>query len=522
MASTACEIASPTATFLGPQLYPRLRAFSFGPIDMLRALACFWLFTLPLALCAQPIDLSALDAEVETARRHWKPPGLAIVIVSPDRILLAKGYGVREAGRDARVDADTRFPIASCTKAFTAAALAMLVDDQAVAWDEPVRKHLPEFRLADPAADALVAVRDLLSHRTGLGSHDYLWHRAPWDDAEIIRRAGLLPLTGPFRASFAYQSVMYLAAGRIIARHHPAGWDAFVRDRLLTPLGMTHTTTIAPTVENRARGHRPAADRIAVEPMPPYPLDKPNAAGSIHTSARDLARWLQFHLGDGRWRGKRLVSTANLAETHKPQNIIPASPLTRLMNPDTVQLTYAMGWVVQDYRGEHVLAHAGLIDGFRCQFTLLPRRGLAIGIMNNLHGTRMNLPLTNRLIDLLLELPEKDWHAHFDAVVRAEDREQDETRKRRDQRRAARKPPTLALDAYAGTYEHPAYGIAVLRVVEGKLHWKWSSFDRELLPIAGDEFELRDVVIDEQEVRFEIQEKRVVKLHALGVEFIKK
>src|ERR1051326_1018291 len=193
-------------------------------------------------LPAQNFDPAAVEQEVRAALKTWEVPGAAVVIVQPDRVLFVKGFGRRELGKDAPVTGTTVFPLASCTKAFTTVALAMLVDDGTLVWDDPVRKHLPDFHLSDPNADALVTVRDLLSHRTGVGGHDLLWYRASWSQDESIKRIGKVPLDGPFRAHFAYQSIMYMAAGKIVGQHHPKGWAGFVNERIVGPLGMSTTT----------------------------------------------------------------------------------------------------------------------------------------------------------------------------------------------------------------------------------------------------------------------------------------
>lgn len=469
------------------------------------------------ARTAEP-DARAIDDAVREVMRVWEVPGLAVVVVRGDRVVLLNGYGRRELGKPAPVTADTLFPLASCTKAFTSAAIAALVDDGAVGWDDPVRKHVPAFHLSDPNADALVTVTDLLTHRTGVGGHDFLWYRAPWDQDESIRRAGRLPPYGPFRATFAYQSIMYMAAGRAVDRHSPDGWAGFVRRRFLDPLGMTATRLSGPEVAkatDRASGHRRGrAGTVAA--CEPYPTAEPNAAGSAFTTARDLGAWLRFHLGDGTWRGKRLLSAANLAQTHAPHTIIPLVGEAKAMHPETVTLTYAMGWLSQDYRGVRLLQHGGWIDGFRAHLALVPDHGIGIGLMCNLHATKMNAALTNRLLDLLLGFPERDWNAYFGEVVKAEERATDEADRQRVAGRRPDEKPTKPLASFAGTYEHPAYGTCVVKLADGHLVWEWSSFRCELRPYRGDTFELSNQYLGDQLAEFGSG------LKVLGVEFAKR
>ena len=467
---------------------------------------------------AQDFDRAAIDREVQAAMRFWSVPGAAVVIVGPEKSYL-KGYGLRDAGKSDSVTPDTIFPLASCTKAFTSLALAMLVDDGKIAWDDPVRKHLPDFHLADPKADALVTIRDLLCHRTGVDGHDLLWYRAPWGQDESIRRICRMPPVGPFRATFAYQSIMYMAAGKIVGKYHPKGWAGFVRERILQPLDIAPclTTTEVEKCADIAKGHRLGAS--GVERMPRYAIADPNPSGSVHMSARDLGKWLQFQLGDGSWKGKRLVKSEDFEQTHKPHTLIPMNSMARDLNPDTVQLTYAMGWVVQDYRGVKVIGHSGWIDGFRCQLMLLPQHHLAFAVLANLDGTRMNLALSNRLVDILLELPEKNWNAYFAQVLLRNAKAKQEASERRE---AARRPdvkPSLPLADYVGEYEHPAYGVCKVLKKGDDLIWEWSSFSKVLDHYAGDTFEIHEPVLADSLAAFQVTDKKVTALQVLEQTF---
>ena len=234
-----------------------------------------------LSQLTNQIDKLALEA-----LRAWNVPGAALVIVNRDGVVLLKGYGVREI-HGKPVTPDTIFPLASCSKAFTTSLMASLVDDGKLKWDDPVRNYLPDFHLSDPHADALVTLRDLAAHRTGVGSHDILWYRAPWSQDELIRRVSKLPLSRPFRTEMQYQTIMYIAAGKAAARAGGKPWEVLLRERLLKPLGMKDvalTTTAAENHSDRASGHRPGKDgKLVVVPWYSQPV--PNPAGSVHASA---------------------------------------------------------------------------------------------------------------------------------------------------------------------------------------------------------------------------------------------
>ena len=477
------------------------------------------------ALAADP-ETAPIEKQVREALRAWSVPGAAVIVVRGHQTLVAQGFGVREVGKPEPVTAHTVFPLASCTKAFTTTLVAMLADDGAIGWDDPVSKHLPGFKLSNPHANALVSLRDLLTHRTGVSGHDLLWYRAPWSLDETIRRVGLVPLDYPFRGGYRYSSIMYLAAGRALERAVGEKWDKLVRNRICEPLGMTgvtFTTRDIPQQADRASGHRSGKDGQTIV-VPWYEIDEPNPSGSVNATATDIAAWLKFHLSNGLGpSGKRLVSATNLAETHTPQTIIRLEGLTRILNPETVQLSYAMGWLVYDYRGKKVLSHGGMIDGFRVQLTFLPEEDLGIGILANLQDTRMTAALTNSLIDWHCGLPAKDWNGYFGKVVAAEAAERAATLRARD---AARKPntqPSLPLAAFAGEYNHPAYGIVTVSETNGHLTLKWSRFTCRLDHFETDTFRIIDEnQFQEQLVVFRVKDGSAMTLRFLELEFLRK
>lgn len=460
--------------------------------------------SVPLSSIAAEPDTVAVDRVMADALTTWDVPGAALVVVRGDRVLVLKGYGHKHADRPDAVTPDTLFPIASCSKAFTSTLVAMLVDDGKFGWDDHVRDHLPGFKLSDPHADAMVSLRDLLAHRTGVTGNDLLWYRAPWGVDEAIARAGKLPLGYPFRGGFDYNSIMYMAAGRAAAHRAGQPWEKLVKERITDPLGMAgvrFTTKDIPADADRASGHRRGkAGKIGL--MAAYEMPEPNPAGSVQLTARDLAAWMRFHLAGGVIGGRRLVSEKNLTETKLPQNIIRLEGIARAMNPDTHQLSYGMGWVVSDHRGKLVHAHGGMIDGFRTQITLLPGEKLGIALLNNLHETRMNQAVTNTLIDLYCGLPPREWNAFFLKIVA------DTAAAKRaavDARNKARNPntkPSLAPDGYVGAFENPAYGTAKVTAKDGNLALEWSSFRCPLEHFQDDTFRVTEGYFEDKLVEF--------------------
>ncbi len=439
---------------------------------------------------AEPLDPAAVDAVVKKALDAWQVPGAAVAIVRDGEVIYLKGRGVKSLDADGPVTPDTLFPIGSCTKAFTTTAMAMLVDEGKMGWDDPVRKHLSYFHLSDPLADREVTLRDLVCHRTGLAPHDLLWYRAPWPPEEVVRRAGLLPLDRPFRTTFQYQSTMFTAAGLAVGSAAGRPWQDFVQKRLFDPLGMTascFTSAAAAKSADRAVGHR--LNRLGrPEVVDYYPEEVPDPAGSIHSTARDLARWAMFQLGDGKVGGRRIVSAANLAETHAPQMVIRLEGIERDLHPEMVQMSYGMGWVLEDYRGVGLCSHAGAIDGFRAHITLIPEKHIGIVLLSNLQYTRMNLALSNSLVDLLLGLPRKDWNGLFAEAVRRDEAAAAERARERESRRVRDTTPSRELAAYTGDYENAAYGTVRVTLDKGALVWTWNSFTTPLEHYQYDTF----------------------------------
>jgi CubicO group peptidase (beta-lactamase class C family) len=426
---------------------------------------------------SRPPDPEAIDAIVNDALKAWNVPGLAMAIVHRGKVYL-KGCGLKELGTRLKVTPRTVFPLASCSKAFTTTAIAMLVDEGKLQWDEPARLHIPHFRLADPLADANVTLRDLVSMRTGVDGHDLLWYRSKWPQEEIIRRIGRVKPTKSFRSGYRYQSIMVMAAGHAVGTASGSRWQDFVENRIFKALDFRDaslTSEAALKAPDHACGHR--KNKLGqVEVVPWYPMPVPDPAGSVNASATDLSEWLLFHLGEGVYRGKRLVSAAALAETHSPQTIMRLEGSGRAFQPFTHQMSYGMGWVVQDYRGQHLLAHGGAIDGFRAHVTLVPEAELGIVLLNNLEGTQMNLAISNSLVDLFLDLRTDDWNTRFLKIVAKEEELGKEARKQRLATKRHGTKPSLDLPAYVGRYENPAYGVTSIALKNGKLTWSWSTF----------------------------------------------
>ena len=416
-------------------------------------------------------DTGQLDAFIAKAQREWPVPGLAVAIVKDGETVLAKGYGFRELGGSDPVDEHTLFAIASNTKAFTAAALAILVEEGKLGWDDPVRDHLPYFQLYDPYVSQEMRIRDLLSHRSGLGtfSGDLLWYGTGYSSEEVVRRARLLPAAGPFRASYGYSNLMFIAAGEVISVVSGMPWAEFVEARILRPLGMARTVTSVEdlgAMDNVATPHKNRTDSTV--PLEWYNWDAVAAAGGIISSVSDMARWMKLRLNHGEIDGLRLFSEGSSWEmwtVHTPMTI---SPEAHRSQPSTHFRGYGLGWNLNDYRGRLVASHGGGYDGMFSRVVLVPEEKLGIAVLTN-SMTSVSTAISNTVLDAYLGAPERDWSRTMLDSWRAS-RERFERRQDRflEENAPGSRPP-LPLEAYTGRYGGDLYGDGTVSLEEGHL-----------------------------------------------------
>jgi CubicO group peptidase (beta-lactamase class C family) len=445
------------------------------------------------------------DARIQAVMRQLEVPGAAIAIVEDGQVTLARGYGVKGLEHPDPVGADTVFQIGSTTKAFTAAALAVLVDESKIRWDDPVIDHLPGFRMYDPWVTREITIRDLLVHRSGLGrgQGDLLFLPATnISRADAVRRLRFLKPATSFRSSFAYDNVLYMVAGELIEAVSGQTWEDFVTARLLKPAGMTGSVTNDVdrfTVADRAFPHGRLGEIRGVGTQ--QALDEKavalgvncGPAGAIAAGANDLARWLTVQLAGGQIPGseQRLFSAANAQEMWQPVVPVPVTPLPGPLESVSPQFRgYALGWSVQDYRGHRIIQHGGATLGFRAIVVLIPEKKTGFAILNNSEENGLLPGLTYELLDHYLGLPKQDWPKAFNDYFDKRNAEGLEALRTASTGRPASRP-SLPLASYAGSYSDPWYGPIAIREQDSALtldflqtpgmtgpleHWAYDTF----------------------------------------------
>lgn len=439
-----------------------------------------------------------LDAYVATSMRTFDVPGMAVAIVKDGQVLVAKGYGVRKLGDPTPVDEFTMFGIGSNTKAFTTAALATLMDEGKLSWDDPVYQRLPGFVMYDPYVSHEMTIRDLLTHRSGmgLGEGDLLfWPPTTYTRADIVYKLRFMKPVSSFRSHYAYDNLLYMTAGQIIPAVTGISWDDYIRQRIFAPLDMNHSNVSNAAYkpgDNYASPHSNVEGKLQVIPF--EVLDNVGPAGSINSCAADMAKWVQLQLNRGKFPdgSTHLFSEQRSKEMSSPQTILPTNdPPPPLAALKAKFAAYGLGWGLRDYHGRKLVGHTGGVAGFVSRVMLVPEENLGVVILTNAEEGGAFDSILFHVLDYYFQLPPTDWIAAFKTVRDTEVGEAKATMKKAEAARAANSKPSLPLEKYAGVYNDAWYGPITVRMENGGLvisfdhtpnmigdleHWQYDTF----------------------------------------------
>jgi CubicO group peptidase (beta-lactamase class C family) len=460
------------------------------------------LLALPLPAAA---DVPAgFDAAVEKLRKDVGIPGMAIAVVENGKVTLAKGFGVRALGKSDAVTADTLFPNGSTGKAFTVAALAILVDEGKIAWDDKVIDHMPGFAMYDAWVTREMTIRDLLVHRSGLGlgAGDLLFVPSTnLTRKESVRRLRYIKPATSFRSGYAYDNILYMVAGQLIEDVTGQTWEKFVADRVLRGAGMIKSTAddeLRFRNPDRAYPHarlnggfRGAGDQEMLNERDALGRNAA-PAGGLAVSANDMARWMAIQLAKGKLpEGGRLFSEAQSNEMWKPTVLMPNAPMPPSMKAaESLFNTYALGWTVQDYKGARIVTHGGAVFGFQANVVLIPEKNVGFTMLINSEDGEVLRGLMYQLLDHYLDKPTQDWPATWRAY-KAERLARAKTVLTTAEAKPAGVGPSLPIERYTGDFTDPWYGPIAIRAEGGKLtidfkqspgmtgtleHWQYDSF----------------------------------------------
>ena len=447
--------------------------------------------------------LKEIDDYANAVIATHKGPGMAIAIVKDDKVALAKGYGVRELGKSDPVDDKTLFAIASNTKAFTTAGLAILVDEKKIAWEDKVSKYLPDFQMYDPWVTSELTVRDLVTHRVGLDtfSGDLLWYETTFTANDILGRVKHLKPVSSFRTRYGYQNLMFIAAGKIIEKVSGKTWCGFMRERILDAIGMTATTCgFGNLGANAAIPHNESGGRL--RPLPHGNVDGGYGAVALNSSVSDLSKWIRLQLGKGAFEGKQIFSEAQAWQMHQPYLAQQISEAASRNNPTRHFTGVAMGWFVYDYHGRKIINHSGGLDGMLSYTVLIPEEKVGFVVLTNSESPGFAV-MMNKIRDVFVNAPKRDWNAEAVEQVKTNKANAEQARQKADAARVANAKPSLPIANYTGTYSDKLYGDIVIKEENGRLvmrftpspnfvadleHWHYDTYEIKWRPSVSYNF----------------------------------
>lgn len=448
------------------------------------------IFVFSFDISAQDVNtLNGFEQYVEKAMKDWKVQGCAVAIVKNGKIFYTKGFGLRDVKNNLPVTPNTLFAIGSCSKAFTSASVCLMIDEGKLDFDKPIVMYYPAFKLQDEYITTHITLRDLLSHRSGLPRHDFMWYGADnLSRKDIVEATRYLELSKGFREVWQYQNIMFTTAGYIVELISGEKWENIVARKIFEPLEMRFSNF---TINDLLRSNdysKPYADRNdEVVEIPYRSLDAMGPAGSINSSVTEMANWVIMQINGGKFGDKQVISEASLKQTQAPQMIIPSG-----VSDETFYNLYGMGWMITSYRGHLRLEHGGNIDGFSASVCFLPKDSVGIVVLTNMNGTSLTSVVRNYAIDKMLGLGEINWNEKVFAEKKKAIDMMKEQKEKKEQYLVEGTNPSHTLESYTGEFEHPAYGTIEILLNDDKFTIKYHTMTFGLNHYHYDIFDVSD------------------------------
>jgi CubicO group peptidase (beta-lactamase class C family) len=446
---------------------------------------------------AQGIDRSrfitdSLDLYVNRALTNWRIPGVAICIVKDNKVIVMKGYGVKELGLNNKVDINTLFMIGSNTKAFTATALAMLQANNKLSLDDKVTKYIPEFKLDNQYAGQEAIVRDLLCHRIGFRTFqgDFTFYNTDLSRSEIIEKMSHVKAAYPFRTKWGYTNSAFLTAGQIIPKVTGKPWEIYLKENIFAPLGMINTLALTADISKSldrtvphtlVNGQLTAISYCQIDGLAP--------AGAISSSVNDMSKWVMALLNDGRVGSRQVIPLAAINATREAQDIVGT---VRHLNGESGYELYGLGWFLEDYENHQLVMHTGGVNGYLTSVTLVPKEHLGIIVLTNTDQNSFFEALKWEIMDAYFKLPFRDYSAKYLALFKSHQAAEGQIDKKLRDSVALNRPPQLLPDWYAGKYVNDLYGsMIVTQGLNNDLEMRFEHHPKmyaHLQPLGGNRF----------------------------------
>lgn len=442
--------------------------------------------------------LDGFDAFATQELRDWKCDGFAIAVVQDGKVILSKGYGLRDVKRNLPVTEKTLFAIGSVTASFTATSMGVLVDEGKLDWDKPVRDYLPDFRMWDPVATDRMTPRDLMTHRSGLPRHDLMWLNSPFTRQELYERLRFLEPNKDFRSAFQYQNLMLMTAGYLAGHVAGTTWEQLVHKTIFEPLGMTNSNFSIADSQKSGDFALPykVANGVVVD-VPFRNMDAIGPAGAINSDIQDMAKYIVMHLA----QGKGVLSATGEMQMMVPQMAIQApSP-----DKELGDLDYGLGFFITSYRGHKFVHHGGNVDGFSSLIAFLPEDNIGVVILANQDSSALPAVVAYNVWDRLLGLGPIDWTARVKQQQAMTKASETAAKQSGFSRQRTGTHPSHDLAEYAGEYQNPGYGVVRIELAGSNLKLDYHGLGGVLPHFHYDVFKLPKSdasLLSEQTVQF--------------------
>lgn len=420
-----------------------------------------------------------LDNYISKVLKTFEVPGMSVAIVKDGKVLLVKGFGVKRLGEQSPVDAHTLFSIASNSKAFTSAALAILVEEGKIQWDDPVIKYLPWFKMSDPYVTTHLTIRDMLVHHSGLAAYSgdlMLFPPSTFSRKEIVQKVAELPLVHDFRTTYAYDNVLYVTAGELISEVSGIPWEDFIKTRIFDKIGMTESLSKFSEFKNQtnvATGHARYEGKVQVidNDLDIMIGDAGAPCGGIITNATDISKWLITQLDSGRApNDAKIFSSESTKQLWKIVTPISYGKIDEDLKPAQINLGgYALAFHIYNYKQYKIVGHGGALDGFVSQIAMVPDLNLGIAVFTNQESTGAYYSVIYHILDYYMKFPFFDWISGY---KNREDSSMVRLKKRQKENIIIPVSGTklsLPLDKYAGIYKDKLIGNISIKKENGSM-----------------------------------------------------
>ena len=456
----------------------------------------------------------SLDIYVQRGLERWQLPGVAVCIVKDGEVVISKGFGLKDIGKNEKVDENTLFMIGSNTKAFTGTLLALLENEEKCQLSDKVQRWLPDFQMNDPWIAKEMNLVDIVSHRMGFETFqgDFMYWTSDLTDDGVIEKFGKLKSLYGFREKYGYTNAGYAVAGKVIERISGLTWSDYLKTKILEPLKMNRTIPLSDelaSMTNIALPHTTIDGKTVVIPIPQ--IDNMAPCGSISSSVNDMSKWLIAQLDSGKFEGNEVIPFSVINQTRKPATIVGR---TRHPFNKTHFNLYGLGWGLQDYENREIVSHTGGVNGFVTSVTLIPAENLGIVVLTNTDQNPFFMSLRWEIIDAYLGLPYRDYDNYFyERQVKAKTNEENRFKELKDSV-DMKLAPVLSLKEFAGRYEHEIYGYLDLTEKDGFLEMKLQHHSKligKLESLGGTRFlsTYNDPIFGYKPVEFKVENGKI-------------